>query len=165
MLNLATTEKIHTLNDDTKTNEMDQIPEYAKCDVFGFYKILQSPWQNLFIDIRDANIYQKYHARYTVNIPIKTSRDNIFKMLKSNIEAQQNIIQDVYIYANIYNKESKQHVSIIETMLKDKPFLSFPRIFVFIDENEMLFRKYSFLCQYDDEKKEDSVVNESKVFI
>ena len=144
------------------SNFGDTLNSAKELDVFKFFNILQSPYQNLFIDIRSKDKYTERHPRYSVNIPIETTDENMTAVLRDEIKAQQNIIGNIYIYTQSDDdKAVKDHYNIISDVLKNK-FLQFPQIFLFNDKSSLLFTKYPFLCINEEEHKESLKEKEEK---
>ena len=133
-----------------------------ECDIYEFFNILQSPWQNLLLDIRNKEKYSESHARYTINIPPNTSKNDTICILKKDIQAQQNIIAHLYIYSDTKSKQIDDHFSNILNILKDECVL-FPELFVCYDQNSSFIQKYPFLCIHaNDQQNEVDAEKEEK---
>eukprot|EP01084_Bolivina_argentea_P294733 507227_1 len=132
--------------------EFGDVKAVTQCDVYSFYKILQSPWQNSFVDVRDVNKFKKLHPRYTINIPLTMEEKDMSDVIKNDIETQQNIILNLYIYTDHKADDEdkmQKHYSTITDILNTK-YTLFPQVFVFNDTNNLLEQKYPFLCVNDD---------------
>ena len=131
-------------------------------DVFEFFNVLQNPFQNLFIDIRSKDKYTERHPRYSVNIPIGSTDEEMTAVLRDEVRAHQNIIANIYIYTQSGDdKEIIDHCHMISDVMKNE-FVQFPQIYLFNDKNCLLITKYPFLCVNDAEHKESMKEKEEK---
>lgn len=120
----------------------------VEIDIFDFYNKLQSPWQKLFIDVRDRSTFSENHPIYAINLPLGIEEDALIGALKKDIEAQMNIIRHIFVYSDrsIADTATAAHCRRILGRLQQHFSLS-PPLSVCCDIEAVLYTKYPFLCE------------------